>query len=364
MVDYPCRRSSEKLFNKKRMMCRPIHFRIVFFVLFLFLSGCRQSNENPTSIPSLPSVVSTVGTEVKVEKSPTVTLTLTETATLTSEPTLTKTPTHIPTPPCTPQLCSYPGHFWLERPIPLSNNDKVDVSYRYGSTQEGARPTHHGVEFVNEEGTPVLAAAEGIVIVAGNDFQETYAEYPFYYGNLVVIEHNSPEMDNPIFTLYGHLSEVKAEVGTLVQVGDEIGSVGYTGVAEWSHLHFEVRVGENLFKNTRNPELWLKPHQNEDNVANGAIAGRIIDEFGSHIYIPNVVIEHIDPEGEIIDTIYVETYADFTVFGDDDWQENFAISDLVPGKYRVTFVVRGIQTWDVEVYPGQLTLLVFDANKN
>jgi len=341
-----------------------LHFRIVFIILFWFLTGCSQSIEIPSPIPSQTSAVSTNRAMVKVEKSPTVTLTLADTATLTLEPTLTKTSTPTPTPPCSPELCPYPGHFWLERPIALSNNDNVDVSYRYGSTQEGARPTHHGVEFVNEEGTPVLAAADGFVVVAGNDFQETYADFPFYYGNLVIIEHNFPEMEVPIFTLYGHLSEVKTQVGTLVQVGDQIGSVGYTGVAEWSHLHFEVRIGENLFKNTRNPELWLKPHQNEDGGANGAIAGRILDEFGSHIYIPNVVIEKIDPEDEIIETIYVETYSNFTVSGDDVWQENFAVSDLAPGMYRVTFVARGIQTWDVEVYPGQLTLLVFDASTN
>ena len=61
--------------------------------------------------------------------------------------------------------------------------------------------------------------------------------------------------------------------------------------------------------------------------------------------------------------MYVETYADFSVNGDDEWGENFVIGDLQPGKYRVTFVARGLQTWDVEVYPGQLTLLTFDAGK-
>jgi murein DD-endopeptidase MepM/ murein hydrolase activator NlpD len=338
--------------------------RIVFLILFLFLTGCSQNNDGNSPTPSEPGGTSTDLMQVTVEQSPTVTLISTETATSTPEPTSTRTSTPTPTPPCTPQLCTYPGHFWLERPIAPSDNDQVDSSYRYGSTQEGARPTHHGVEFVNEEGTPVLAAAEGFVVVAGNDFQETYADYPFYYGNLVIIEHNFPEIDKPVLTLYGHLSEVKTQVGTLVQVGDQIGSVGYTGIAEWSHLHFEVRVGENRFNNTRNPELWLKPHQNENGQTNGAIAGRIIDEFGTPIYIPNIVIEKIGPSDEVIETLYIETYADFTVFGDDVWQENFAAGDLTPGKYRVTFVARGIQEWDVEVYPGQLTLLVFDASKN
>jgi hypothetical protein len=242
--------------------------------------------------------------------------------------------------------------------------DRVDTTYRYGSTQEGVRPTHRGVEFVNEEGTPVLAAAEGTVLVAGNDNQEAYADFPLYYGNLVILEHQFQEFDLPVFTLYGHLSEVLVQAGDQVQAGDRIGSVGYTGVAEWSHLHFEVRVGESRIYDTRNPELWLKPLPNEEGLLNGAIAGRIVDEFGGPIYIPNVVIERIDPSGEVTETTFVETYADLSVNGDDTWGENFVVSDLAPGNYRVIFVARGLQTWELEVFPGKLTLLVFDASKD
>jgi murein DD-endopeptidase MepM/ murein hydrolase activator NlpD len=274
-------------------------------------------------------------------------------------PTPTSTPTYPY--PCTPEICTLPGHFWMGRPIAPNGNDEVDETYRFGSTQEGARSTHHGVEFVNPEGTPVIAAADGWVIVAGNDYEDTYAEYPFYYGNIVIIEHQFPGIETPIFTLYGHLSNVDAVVGTSVQAGDQIGAVGYTGIAEWSHLHFEVRVGDNRFENTYNPELWLQPHQNEDGELNGAVAGRIIDEYGNPIYIPNVVMERIAPGGIVLETIYVETYADSSVNGDNVWGENFAIGDLLPGEYRVSFVARGLQVWDINVYPGQLTLLTFDA---
>jgi murein DD-endopeptidase MepM/ murein hydrolase activator NlpD len=272
-------------------------------------------------------------------------------------------PTSTPTSPypCSPQICTYPGHFWMHPPIAPNKNDRVDPTYRYGSTQEGTRPTHHGVEFVNPEGTPVLAAADGLVIVAGNDYEETYADFPFYYGNLVIIEHSFTGIDVPVFTLYGHLSKVDTQVGTHVHAGDQIGAVGYTGVAEWSHLHFEVRVGYNQFNETRNPELWLKPHQNEDGEFNGGIAGRIVDEFGMPIHIPNVVVERMAPGDVVLETVYVETYADLSVKGDDTWGENFALSNLQPGKYRVSFVARGLQVWDVTVYPGQLTLLTFDA---
>ena len=62
-------------------------------------------------------------------------------------------------------------------------------------------------------------------------------------------------------------------------------------------------------------------------------------------------------------SFYVETYADFTVNGDDEVSENFAVGDLPPGNYRVSFVARGLQTMDALVYPGQLTVLVFDASE-
>lgn len=283
-------------------------------------------------------------------------------------PTVTRLPTTAtpsPTPelPCEPDQCSYSGHFWMSRPILPTDFDHVDSTYRYGSTQEGARPTHHGVEFVNPEGTPVLAAAEGLVIVAGTDFQQAYADFPFYYGNLVIIEHRFPGLELPVYSLYGHLAAVQTQVGNYVQAGSQIGVVGYTGVAEWSHLHFEVRVGENTYRHTRNPELWLKPHSDENGAFNGAIAGRIVDEFGTPIYIPSIVIEKLDPDSQVMETIYVETYADFSVNGDDQWGENFAIGDLSPGFYRVSFVARGLQTWEVTVLPGVLTLLTFDARE-
>jgi len=252
----------------------------------------------------------------------------------------------------------------LQPPISPENHTYVDGSYRYGSTQEGIRPTHHGVEFVNAEGTPVLAAAEGLVIVAEFDSQTAYADFPFYYGNVVILEHDFPGIEGPIYTLYGHLSAIQVQAGNYVLAGEQLGAVGYTGVAEWSHLHFEVRVGTNRFRDTRNPELWLQPHQNENGEYNGVLAGRIIDEYDNPIYIPAVEISSLTAKGEIMDTFYVETYADLTVNGDDVWGENFVVGDLPPGTYRVSFVARGLQTFEVEVLSGQVTLLTFDAGQN
>lgn len=331
-------------------------FRFGLSLSCWLLAACR-----PVPVgPSLEAGMNPTASEtVKLE----LTATLTAIPPPSTPPLVTTYPTPSPTNdlPCSSESCTYDGHFWMIRPIPPTNYDYVDSTYRYGSTQEGARPTHHGVEFVNPEGTPVLAVAEGLVIVAGTDYQETFADYPFFYGNLVVIEHRFPDMDLPVYSLYGHLSLVQVQTGAYVQAGDQVGAVGYTGVAEWSHLHFEVRVGTNTYRQTRNPELWLQPHLDGNGNLNGGLGGRILDEFGTPISIPTIVIEKIGPDAQVMETIYVETYADFSVNGDDDWGENFAISDLAPGTYRVSFVARGLQNKEVNVIPGKFTLLTFDA---
>ena len=341
--------------------------KFIAVILLLLLTGCKNDGLVAPQAEIDPQPDSEGGLQFTPGYSQSTEITPTHGQSQTPEPIIPNplTPTSTPTYPypCSLQLCTHPGHFWMARPIAPDGKDDIDGTYRYGSTQEGARPIHHGVEFVNREGTPVFAAAEGLVIVAGNDYQETYADYPFYYGNLVVIEHHTPGLDVPVFSLYGHLANVGTQMGAYVHPGDQIGSVGHTGVAEWSHLHFEVRVGRNNYHDTRNPELWLAPHQDENGEINGAIAGRIVDEFGTPIYIPNVVIEKMGPGEVILETIYVETYADFSVNGDDVWGENFVLGDLVPGEYRISFVARGLQIWEVTVYPGQLTILTFDARE-
>ncbi len=272
-----------------------------------------------------------------------------------------------PTPtPCPPELCNYPGHFLLIRPIAAEFTDVVDPTYRYGSSLNGTRKTHHGVEFVNPQGTPVLAAADGVVIVAGNDFQQPYADFPGFYGNLVILEHQVTVASEAVtlYTLYGHLSKVLAEVGQTVSAGDVIGEVGFTGWATGEHLHFEVRLGENSFRKTRNPELWLQPHTAENGEPHGMIAGQVLTEYGTNAYIPTITIEQLDPAGgDPLAIYYLESYADWTVNGDDILDENFAIGDLPAGRYRVSFITYGLHTYEVDVLPGRITMIRFDPRK-
>jgi murein DD-endopeptidase MepM/ murein hydrolase activator NlpD len=93
---------------------------------------------------------------------------------------------------------------------------------------DGVEKFHTGIDLRGKEGTPILAAADGVVRSAGTRGG---------YGNAVEIDHG-----NGVTTLYGHASELGVKPGDHVEKGQEIGEVGMTGRATGPHLHFEVRV--------------------------------------------------------------------------------------------------------------------------
>jgi murein DD-endopeptidase MepM/ murein hydrolase activator NlpD len=210
-------------------------------------------------------------------------------------------------------------------------------------------PIHHGVEFYNPAGVPVLAAGAGTVVTAGSDSQVQPGLPRDYYGNLVIIRHERLYQGQYLYTLYGHLSEVLVTEGQTAAAGDLVGSVGGTGAARGgAHLHFEVRVGENNYGATRNPELWIRPFPGWGNVA-----GRLEWADGGYVYEAPLLIRRPDDPSRFVDrTIY--TYADDSVNPDDGWRENFTSPDLEPGPYEVIFrnedVFRQELVW---VYPGQ-----------
>jgi hypothetical protein len=255
-------------------------------------------------------------------------------------------------------VCIVSFQFPLKRPIAPPGRVTVDPSYRFESSDHGKRDPHHGVEFLNSQGTPVLAAADGEVVVAGDDLKTTYGLFPNMYGNLVVLQHNVPGFDVPIFTLYAHLFTINVQVGDQVKAGDKIGEVGRTGSATGSHLHFEVRYGENAYAASRNPELWLAPLTDEDGQHEGALAGRILDAQDKPIVIDNIVLEQLAGGGSPPkETFYLNTYSENRMAGLDPWGESFAIGDLPPGEYQISFFRNGMQQLTVQVEPGKLTLV-------
>jgi murein DD-endopeptidase MepM/ murein hydrolase activator NlpD len=285
------------------------------------------------------------------------------TDTLTPTATATATATAIPC-DSTNGFCIEAGHFLLDRPIALPGTITIDPTYPYGSTQNGTRQPHHGVEIYDASGTPVFAAADGVVIVAGDDKgSPPYSPWPNFYGNLIVLEHHLPGISQPVFTLYGHLSKTEVQTGQNMRAGEKIGEIGASGAAIGSHLHFEVRLGENDYDSARNPVLWLEPLSGEDGNPYGVIAGRFEDRKGNPLYYTGLNIQYLPELGGPQAAAYpVETYApeDHPVHADDKWQENFALGDLPAGHYRISFILASVlyQRW-VEVQPGKLTIVTF-----
>ena len=89
---------------------------------------------------------------------------------------------------------------------------------------------HLGVDLGSQAGTPIYAAADGIIEIAG---------YRGGYGRTVKIDHRFGYK-----TLYAHMSTISAKKGQFVKKGQAIGKVGQTGRATGPHLHFEVKIGE------------------------------------------------------------------------------------------------------------------------
>ena len=87
---------------------------------------------------------------------------------------------------------------------------------------------HEGIDMKAPIGTPVLAAADGEVLYAGDKVRG--------YGNMVVLQHAGD-----LVTVYAHNSLLLVHVGDRITAGQEISRVGDTGHATGPHLHFEVR---------------------------------------------------------------------------------------------------------------------------
>ncbi len=92
----------------------------------------------------------------------------------------------------------------------------------------GGSALHTGLDFQADTGTPIFAAAGGVVVTQ---------EYHPAYGNMIEVDHG-----NDLITRYAHTSRVFVKKGDLIKRGQKIAEVGTTGRSTGSHLHFEVLV--------------------------------------------------------------------------------------------------------------------------
>lgn len=100
--------------------------------------------------------------------------------------------------------------------------------------------THLGTDLASVAQAPILAANPGKVVFSG---------YFGLYGGCVILDHGLG-----VQTLYGHMSNVSAQVGQSVIRGEEIGRSGNTGMSGGDHLHFEILVGGVPVR----PEEWME----------------------------------------------------------------------------------------------------------
>ncbi len=100
----------------------------------------------------------------------------------------------------------------------------------------GQRAMHEGIDFSAPIGTPILAAAAGVVVFAGWDPA---------YGRQVDIDHGQG-----LVTRYAHASRLLVKRGDIVKQGQKVAEVGSSGRSTGPHLHFEVRI-DNIAQDPR-----------------------------------------------------------------------------------------------------------------
>jgi murein DD-endopeptidase MepM/ murein hydrolase activator NlpD len=107
--------------------------------------------------------------------------------------------------------------------------------YYFEAAYAGFPHFHTGVDLAVPLGTPVFAAADGVVVLARpmTDGSGNLVGY----GNYVIVQH-----DTGLKTLYGHLLLIGVKEGDVVKRGQLIGLVGSTGNSTGPHTHFEVRI--------------------------------------------------------------------------------------------------------------------------
>lgn len=119
---------------------------------------------------------------------------------------------------------------------PIAPVDLVRFSSSFGYRTHPIfkiRKFHKGIDLTALKGSPVYATAKGKVVIAGN-LQDGY-------GNKVVIDHGYGYK-----TVYAHLNKIQAKVGQEISLGDLIGQVGNTGISVAPHLHYEVRLNDDV----------------------------------------------------------------------------------------------------------------------
>ncbi|MFZ5549952.1 MAG: M23 family metallopeptidase [Pseudomonadota bacterium] len=115
--------------------------------------------------------------------------------------------------------------------VPNTRPVEAEVGSGFGFRSDpftGRSALHTGLDFSADPGTPIMAAAGGVV---------ASTDYHAQYGNLLEIDHG-----NGLSTRYAHAQRILVKAGDLVKRGQQVALVGTTGRSTGPHLHFEVLV--------------------------------------------------------------------------------------------------------------------------
>jgi murein DD-endopeptidase MepM/ murein hydrolase activator NlpD len=346
----------------------------------IFLSACRE--RIPTIQPELPNQPSTLTpttltdtpqSNIIPSASPTAVLEL-------SQPQQTKAPllgAALPTAPPEPLRFVFPSpqpapvsawrpplyptpwalspydHFYFSRPIAADQINWPSQNYRYGG-EFFEDVIHTGVDIPAPLDTPVLAAGAGKVIWAGYGVYRGGYDTTDPYGLAVVIRHEFGYHGQDLYTIYGHLKEIDVIEGQFIQTGVQLGLVGETGRVTGPHLHFEVRLGENSFFATRNPELWIVPP-----VGWGVLAGQILDSNGRYVSAQPIVVTSSTTGQNWFSRSYG---VPGPVNSDPYYLENLVVGDLPAGSYLLRLNYAGVSYTDtIEIYAGQVNYFYFNG---
>ncbi len=334
-------------------MRKPMRWWVWFVLGAVVAAGCRPAATGVQS-GAVQGEASPTATLSPVAAAPSPTATPSPapspTPTSTRRPAPTFTPAPTPT-PCAAEVCVLPWRFPLRRPIAPPGSSAIAPTYPFGSDYHGLRPVHHGADMENPRGTPVLAAAAGVVVFAGADQHALLGPTPNFYGQAVVLRHDFAVAGQPVLTLYGHLDTVAVQAGQTVAAGAVIGTVGSRGVAIGPHLHFEVRLGTNAYDAVQNPVLWLQPSA----AGEGALAMRLTDAAGQPRHLTDIVVRGLDAG---LPTLYPQTYAPAALPGDPRLHENLALGSLPAGRYEVEITCCGrLFRRQIVIQPYRLTFV-------
>lgn len=242
-------------------------------------------------------------------------------------------------------------HFYFRRPIAADEVNWPVADYRYGGVFWSSDIVHTGIDIPTPTGTPILAAASGKVVSAGYGLYYGDNDPNDPYGLAVTIRHYFGYNGKRLYTVYAHMDKILVSAGQDISTGDVIGLVGTTGLTTGPHLHFEVRMEQNSYFTTYNPELWLSPPQGW-----GVLAGLLLNTNGSLLTEQNVVVRNTETGGKWV----VRSYGNQAVNSDPYYQENLVLSDLPAGRYEISidYLEKQYKT-TIDIFPGAVSYFKF-----